>query len=111
MKFPYHLERVRIEIVTGWVEMDKIVSVFQCRLMDEDGDLNFFFAVGVDEIVKEIGCDLNSLQLKLLFPETKDVSRMRVTGRQVDYLVGMEHASWQLTRVARAEYGGDFWTW
>ena len=50
IKFPYNLERVKIKVVTGQVEMDKIVPVFQCRLMDEDGDLNFFFAVGVQEI-------------------------------------------------------------
>ena len=54
---------------------------------------------------------MNSLQLKLLFPETKDVQRIRVTGRQVDFLIGMEHASWQPTRMIRAQYSGDFWTW
>ena len=29
----------------------------------------------------------------------------------VDYLLGLENASWKPTRVEKAQGGGDFWLW
>ena len=36
---------------------------------------------------------------------------MRVSQRKVNYLIGIEQASWQPERKTHAIYGGDFWIW
>ena len=43
--------------------------------MDEDGDHNLFFAIGMEELIGETGRNLNALQLGFLFPDTRRVQR------------------------------------
>ena len=107
MGFPYHKKTARIRVVLGHI-ITKTLLVFKCWIKDMEGDFHMFFAMGVPDVVGDMGCSLNELQLALLFPDRVGVERLRVYNRKVDYLIGIEHASWQLERKLQAIYGGDF---
>ena len=79
--------------------------------MDLKGDHHIFFAMALEDVMGDMGCSLNAIQLKLMFPDSTGVPRMRVNKRKVNYQIGIKQASWQPERKTRAIYGGDFWIW
>jgi len=70
----------------------------------------YFFALGLKEITGEMFCPLTGKQLCELFPETRGIERLGVK-HKVDYMIGLEHSSWQPQQVSQAARGGDLWVW
>ena len=68
MGFPYHNETARIRVVSGHI-ITKTLPVFKCWIKDMEGEFHMFFVMGVPDVVGDMGCPLNELQLALLFPD------------------------------------------
>ena len=88
---------------------DYSVTMYNCSMRDEEGQLYKFEAYGIECItgpMKQI--DLRTI--KRLFPHLaeREVNKL---GRlqEVDYLIGMKHASWHPERAEKSKFGGDLW--
>ena len=109
MGFPCQERRLRVCTLGGDVkEIDGLI--FQCEIVDRNGNRHSFTAHGLDEVTGSLNTMLSDSLMKRLFPNVIGAHRM-CGAQQVDYLIGLGKASWQPTRSIQAAEGGDFWIW
>ena len=95
----------------GGVTTDYLsVMVYTCFLREADGTLQTFEAHGMESITGAL-TQLNSGIIKRIFPHL-DEHKIRQLKRadQVDFLIGIKHASWHPERAERTK-DGDFWVY
>ena len=112
MNFPSMAEKMMVCTLGGEVmEIDGVV--YQCKIRDLDGKVHEFVAHGLDDVTGELGQPLTLMQIQKLFPHIKAEKEKRklIGTTQVDYLIGINKASWLPEKVAKASGGGDFWLW
>ena len=112
MNFPSMSEKMTVCTLGGEVmEIDGVV--YQCKIRDLDGKVHEFVAHGLDDVTGELGQPLTLMQIQKLFPHIKAEKEKRklIGTTQVDYLIGINKASWLPEKVAKASGGGDFWLW
>ena len=69
----------------------KTLPVYKCQIKDLDGRFMSFHAIGLPRITGEMFCPLTRVQLKELFPKTKDIKSLAVRD-PVDFLIGLNKA-------------------
>ena len=84
--------------------------IYECTIQDLKGKTYTFFAHGLSQVTGELGRPLEKSVMKRLFPNICGAHDL-TSDSQVDYLIGLGKASWQPTRIQKAEGGGDFWLW
>ena len=112
MNFPSMEEKMMVCTLGGDVkEIDGVV--YQCKIRDLDGKVHEFVAHGLDNVTGSLGQPLTLVQIQKLFPHIKSEKEKRklIGTTQVDFLIGINKASWLPEKVVKASGGGDFWLW
>ena len=109
MKFPYREKQLRVVTLGGQVqEINGLI--YDCQIKDQQGKIHKFTAHGLDQVTGALGRSLSKNIMKQLFPNVIGAHALSVDA-EVDYLIGLEKASWQPERIEKAAGGGDFWIW
>ena len=108
MCFKGHQQQLCVTTLNG-VVTDYEVTTYKCYIRDQNNDIYYFEAYGLECVTGALS-SIDAASIKKLFPQlSEEAVASLLRAPVVDYLIGMGHPSWHPKRLERSSMGGDIW--